>query len=452
MSPTKKTGKNKRRLGKINTTENTFYREQKRKAKEQGRLAEYKLKCIAQTCRYCHWFGRGPAALEDHEEECALRHEEIPSWLRYSNHITRPRERSDVLNDPTEYKGKEGSSDSESDNEDCAAEYKEKVRDTDDEMSMSEEDNEFKADEYKNWTCCGQSLDGVETKPRGIASLTEEEAILKLSIHDPDGEDNEKPSFVISNFTVVDEERHVVHFDGGLIENGKELFIDGSVKGMGDERVEVENFGPLLSWWLMDLDDSPTYAVETDQGNYYLEKPSDLFLPWMLNSHRRLYLWHHTILYVNAVLKKYVRDEYDDYVEHISALKDEDIEKGINVDLNLNEEFIKKNGKFLNVHLSSYYAEHSSQALKTSVIKELRQLTIWKGGKAKKRQKVYESDSDIECLSDIKPTVSKKSSNSKSLALDSDGEPKAGPSNVLPLRQSKKKTGLPKQTKPKSVS
>ena len=35
---------------------------------------------------------------------------------------------------------------------DCAAEYKEKVRDTDDEMSMSEEDNEFKADEYKNWT------------------------------------------------------------------------------------------------------------------------------------------------------------------------------------------------------------------------------------------------------------------------------------------------------------
>ena len=70
----------------------------------------------------------------------------------------------------------------------------------------------------------------MKTKPRGIASLTEEEAILKLSIHDPDGEDNEKPSFVISNFTVVDEERHVVHFDGGLIENGKELFIDGSVK------------------------------------------------------------------------------------------------------------------------------------------------------------------------------------------------------------------------------
>lgn len=97
---------------------------------------------------------------------------------------------------------------------------------------------------------------------------------------------NEAPQHKITRFDVFADCGHLVSFDSGLIEEGKNVYITGLVKPAVCENdlevvgIPVNRLGPITEWWFSGFDgwNNVLIGLETGFAGYVLDKPSCSYL------------------------------------------------------------------------------------------------------------------------------------------------------------------------------
>ncbi len=114
-----------------------------------------------------------------------------------------------------------------------------------------------------------------------------ENVALQDPIFEVEGRDEDDPTTLfVRDFSIHDEEGHLVALDAGLIESRKPVYFSGSVRVPFDEDAggrNVKKAGRISGWWLAGHEHGQQlhFMVTTDLAEYYLKCPGEKYAGFM---------------------------------------------------------------------------------------------------------------------------------------------------------------------------
>jgi len=302
--------------------------------------------CSQRCCQYCFDVFLTPRSKDFHEIKCNMK---VPPWLQtYARGSgLKTRLAKDVLLD----ENITNNSDSESDISEVEKKVAKEVRDTDSELSLVEEEDEFNTLSNKICRGCGLSLEEVKmyTDCQDGAML-EAEGIEKFEIQDSN------LTLKCMNYVVYDKFNHLSSFDEGMIKSGKELYLDGLIDYAG-KMEEFRRIGPLQEWWYL-VDEEEVQIFLTSKKNYHymlVGRPREQHSYFYRDFILRMSYIKLTNEYFSKVL-----DNQEDYKDDLQAYLD----FVISSDGELSGEFVRAHVDYLRIALGQ-------EILDTEVIKSL---------------------------------------------------------------------------------
>ena len=145
-----------------------------------------------------------------------------------------------------------------------------------------------------------------------------------------DFQEESKPRYKLTGFTVYDKAGHVVPFDSGLIDMNKEIFFSGYLKHLTcedpglEDSVPVFDCGPINSWWNAGFDEGEKALTgfSTGYAEYYLMECSETYTPFMKVVDEKAFTTKHVIEYLEKAIdpNNHIDAEYEDLLNHLGLI------------------------------------------------------------------------------------------------------------------------------------
>lgn len=199
-----------------------------------------------------------------------------------------------------------------------------------------------------------------------LQTLTDPELILPS-----DDPTNAIPQHKITDYVVYASCGHLVSFDEGLIEEGREVFLRGWVKQVFCDNEDqsgglpTKDIGPITEWWFSGFDGGENIIVglETAYASYVLAKPHESYSSFTTRMTDKLYLSKLVIEFQN-------KNSEASFEDLLHAIRDRSCDR-------FDEESLLRHSNFIIQQIMSYDEagdEDEIKILETSAISDFMDL------------------------------------------------------------------------------